>query len=407
MEKLKRKLRTLGWAFVLIMMIIGIRFAYERIDSRRIINDRTLERNITSISHHFEQEPDLDARGIAWENELPQVVSEDIQYLREHEEVSYIEYTWNDWLFEIQIGWDDEPNFNASSRYYYNSSLYDASNFSIYTTKDGGVVVYGNDIGMFVRYEFQKDDYDREYITYNTSVPFTEKDSTIVHFGSEYAICFPEAKDKMYVYRDGEIVSEKYEMSNIRYIFGNGLVLTESNELIMLYVIPTDDGRAEIKIEPVGKVPDVETWEGITIDNSDESYLSLPIFTDEDGRMWMPAPKNWDNLFAARKAKTIDNPNYAMEMVELGKDTFKKAVFQCSTTGSVSSYTHWFVDIIFDVNGREVAYQYSVNGYDRTVECPEGELPETKTVTNAGEFWDFITTIRETYAQYYDYPDGT
>lgn len=404
-KMVKRKIKNSLICLLLAALAIAGAIAYNNFSARpkTDIGNKTVTRDISNICYKFDTEPDFEERGIAWNAEIPEFVNEDLQYLKENTEFWDFKYFWKDWVFEIHFDGDGEPYLTPINYKIFNVENYEAHNFSIYRLGDDKLVVYGYCMGMFTRFEFGEGTYDREQITYNNSVPFSEKESTIVSFGPEYKLCFPEDGNTVYVYKGGKIVSPKYEIENSRHVFSQGILWTESNSLLMFYVIPTDDGKAEVRMEKIGELPEVEDWDSVKIDKS--SYLSLPRFVDKEGKMWMPVPKDWDTFISTKNGEIVENPNYSMELVTLGKDNFKRVEFKRQS--SILDGDSWVAYIIFDINGREVSYVYFVNGYDKDVNVPEGELPEKKTVTSEGEFWDFITTIRETYAQYYDYPNGT
>ena len=403
----KRKIKNSLICLILGALAISGAIAYNNFSSRpkTDIDNKTVTRDINNICYKFDTEPDFEARGIAWNSELPEFVSEDIQYLKENTEFWNFKYFWNDWAFEIHLDVDGEPYLTPINYKFFNVENYEARNFSIYRLGDDKLVVYGYCMGSFTRFEFGENFYDREHITYNNSVPFSENESKIVSFGPDYKLCFSNDANMVYVYKDGEIISPKYKIGDGRHILEQGLYWTESNQLLMFYVIPTDDGKAEIRMEKVGELPEAEDWKNVEIDNSYDNYLSLPRFTDNEGKMWMVVPKDWNTFISAKNGKIIENPNFEMELVQLDKNNFKRVEFECQH--SISRGDSWVAHIYFDLNGKEISYNYFVNASDSTVAEAKDELPEKKTVTTEGEFWDFITTIRETYAQYYDYPEGT
>lgn len=401
MEMLKRKLRTLGFAFAVVMVIVGIMFVYEQVVSRRITNDTVIERNITSIVHYFPEAPSVEEKGIPWDSELPNLIFKDIEYLKKNTQFKWLKYSFYDYEFYIGIDEENEPFIQMSG--YDCPYITNGKNFSFYSHGEKGLELYVYDIG-FYGYVFTKDRYSKVYSTLNSTIPFSEKDS-FAYARGEYTVCFPRDRDVVYAYKDGNIVSDEFYIGPTKQRFYSGMILTDTDELKMLYLIPKEDGTAEFRIEPIGKLSNCQ-WNNdvVEIDGSWDFYVEFPLFFT-GGEMLVPIPKDWDTFLTLRKGINPENPNYEMELVPLGKNNFKKAEFECQYASFKGD--SWVTHIMFDLNGREITYTYFVNGYDMRVKLPEGELPKKKVVTSGGEFWDFITTIRETYAQYYDYPEGT
>lgn len=406
-EMVKRKIKNAVICLLLAALMVAGVIAYNNYSARpkTDVDNRTVVRDINNICYRFDTEPDFETRGMPWDSEIPEFVSEDIQYLEENTEFWNFKYFWKDWAFEIHLDVNGEPYLTPINYKFFNAENYEAHNFSIYRLGDDKLVVYGDCMGSFTRFEFGEGFYDREHLTYNHDVPFSEKKSIIISFGPEYKLCFPEDMNTVYVYKGGEIVSPKYKIENGSHVLWQGLFQTESDKLVMFYVIPTENGKAEIRVENVGDLSGMKEGDAVKIDTPDERHLSFPVFIDKEGKLWMPAPRDWNTFFSAKKGEIIENANFAMELVQLGKDNFKRAEFELQNSGV--SGDSWVAHIIFDINGREISYTYVVNGYDGGITRAKKELPEEKTVFTEGEFWDFITTIRETYAQYYDYPEGT
>lgn len=405
MEMLKRKLKFLAVCFAVLIVIVAIRVAYEQHDSRRVINDDTLEREITEIVHNFPEAPNVEEKVRPWDSELPALVSKDIEYLENDPSLNWIEYKFHEWRIYIRVDGDGNPYISMDGTGH--PYLYDFSNFSFYSTEKNGksaLVLYGYDLNSFETYTFYEGDYDYDHLTYNKTIPFTEKES-FAYTRGDYTVCFPDDRDVVYVYKDGLIVSDEYVIEPSIHKMWNGLIISKTCELEMLYVVENEEGKVEIRFEPVGKLKDsYERYSSIKVEGIDELYVEIPVFNEND-RMIVAAPKDWDTYIATRKGETPENPNYGMELIPLDKSTFKRVEFECHKSGGLTEHTWWVAYIVFDINGREIRYSYTVNGYDKDMPCPS-ELPEKKTVTTEGEFWDFITTIRETYKLYYDYPDG-
>ena len=262
----------------------------------------------------------------------------------------------------------------------------------------------GYDSGMFIMYSFEKDGkYADRVLTSKASLPFDEKESETITYGEQYLICFSKYKDLVYVYRDGEIVSPKYSFEKPKQTFDNGMIITEDNELEMLYIIPGSDGKVKIRVESIGKVPQSCEQTNIKVKSGFGDYLSLPIFIDEFGQNKIPIPQDWNTFILARNGIFLENPNYAIEFESLGRANFKRAIFRSHAKDSEDFDGIWNAEIFFDLNGKETSIKYLVNGYDRNVKLPQ-ELPKEKAVYSIDEFWNFINQIREAYTKYYDYP---
>ncbi len=397
----KKNLKLKATCIVFLLMILGIvvNVVYS---SRRVIEEDTLSRNITNIFYRFDTKLNLSSREIAWDSELPKFVKEDIEYIMENSSIQTINYNFFDWKFYIRLDEENQPYiglYNEGHPYIWNMR-----NFSLYMFGNTRLSLCGYDSGMFIMYSFEKDGkYADRVLTSKASLPFDEKESETITYGEQYLICFSKYKDLVYVYRDGEIVSPKYSFEKPKQTFDNGMIITEDNELEMLYIIPGSDGKVKIRVESIGKVPQSCEQTNIKVKSGFGDYLSLPIFIDEFGQNKIPIPQDWNTFILARNGIFLENPNYAIEFESLGRANFKRAIFRSHAKDSEDFDGIWNAEIFFDLNGKETSIKYLVNGYDRNVKLPQ-ELPKEKAVYSIDEFWNFINQIREAYTKYYDYP---
>ena len=227
-------------------------------------------------------------------------------------------------------------------------------NFSLYMFGNTRLSLCGYDSGMFIMYSFEKDGkYADRVLTSKASLPFDEKESETITYGEQYLICFSKYKDLVYVYRDGEIVSPKYSFEKPKQTFDNGMIITEDNELEMLYIIPGSDGKVKIRVESIGKVPQSCEQTNIKVKSGFGDYLSLPIFIDEFGQNKIPIPQDWNTFILARNGIFLENPNYAIEFESLGRANFKRAIFRSHAKDSEDFDGIWNAEIFFDLNGKK------------------------------------------------------
>ena len=261
----KKNLKLKATCIVFLLMILGIvvNVVYS---SRRVIEEDTLSRNITNIFYRFDTKLNLSSREIAWDSELPKFVKEDIEYIMENSSIQTINYNFFDWKFYIRLDEENQPYiglYNEGHPYIWNMR-----NFSLYMFGNTRLSLCGYDSGMFIMYSFEKDGkYADRVLTSKASLPFDEKESETITYGEQYLICF-----------------SKYSFEKPKQTFDNGMIITEDNELEMLYIIPGSDGKVKIRVESIGKVPQSCEQTNIKVKSGFGDYLSLPIFIDEFGQ---------------------------------------------------------------------------------------------------------------------------
>ena len=359
-------------------------------------NNGIIKRNLANYSILINKEPD--GRYVAWHSELPQFISEDINYAQKN---GYeIEYTFFDTIIKI-VNQDGVMSLKIDTVDLYDSiNLYD---FSIYKGNDDNLIIYGYNYlwdPWFEKITISKDDYLSNTLTYDTNLPFDQDSIGTTNIG-EYSLLIKKESDennkyRFLFYKDGKLVSITSFPKEVKcYNKYNGAIFTTDNELYMSYVKIEED-KPIAKFILVDKVDELIDMNSLSVDN-----ISLPILK-LNGEYYTISSNNWEIYKACSIGselvlnKSIDSSNLDLELVNL-KDIFTSAEF--------INDGDWSAKLQFNVNGLLAKYTYRINGYDSGVGIYTHEVEElSKTVNSLDEYWNHVEKIRETYAKRYDYP---
>lgn len=386
--------RNMHLLLLAMLVIIIVMTGYNILNSSsfKVYADNTIRRNIEFDSIWIDSEPS--DRNVVWDSELPEFVSEDIEYAEKHN-IQDIEYEYDSNRINISYILDEwRLNFNN----YYDSSTALIRDFSIYKTKNNTIAIYGYSYGYFTRIEIGEESTE-EVLTYDANLPFNidGDDYNSATYIDGYTLL--EVNDGFVFYKDGKEISSFNFTDGVIFetVLYDGLIRTTDNSLYIMFVEMVENSPS-LRFEKVDDNIE-EIVESETIYSDD---LSFPIII-KDGEYYAICANNWDDFkkynMQAEILVNSGNSDLGVSLVPL-REHFKSAEFS-------NDYGVWICNIIFDINGEKFSYQYEFNGYDNSVDLPDNIIEEyTVDVDSIDAMWDVIENIRNEYTVFYDHQRG-
>lgn len=370
------------------------------------VDEDKIVRNINKAEvFFFEKEPTN--RNVAWDSELPKLIENDIEYARKNQ---YEEIEYNFLQYEISIYVESEEiTIYVTEKYDYGvyEFIYGLENFSIYKNKDSEIIIYGytSDCKWFSKYYLGKEECDSDTLTYNIDLPLDMEEYSIgTNNVDGYTLI--NIEDSFYFYKDGKKISSSEFPGKIRKVdIYNGLILTQENELYIMYTKLKDEKPTLVFME-IGTADEFSDYiVGYGYDfikTKDGMYT--PIIT-KDGEKYTLVPNDIRTFKAAGLQNAdldivLNKPDYTVSIVKL-EELFKRATFDYNTVTN----SRWYAEICFEINGIEFFFnRYGINGYDDSINLPEETYQKLeKTVYSIDGFWEHVETIRKVYFDYYDH----
>ena len=378
---------------LVMLVIIIVMTGYNILNSSsfKVYADNTIRRNIEFDSIWIDSEPS--DRNVVWDSELPDFVSEDLEYAEKHN-IQDIEYEYNSNRINISYILDEwRLNFNN----YYDSSTALIRDFSIYRTKNNTIAIYGYSYGCFTRIEIGEENTE-EVLTYDANLPFNidRDDYNSATYIDDYTLL--EVDNGFVFYKDGKEISSFDFTDGVIFetVLYDGLIRSDNSLYIMFAGMM--ENSPSLKFEKVDDNIE-KIVESETIYSED---LDLPIII-KDGEYYAICANNWKDFKKYNLQTEIladsENSDLGVSLVPL-KEHFQSAEFS-------NEYGVWICNIIFDINGEQFKYQYEFNGYDNSVDLPDNIIEEyTVDVDSIDAMWDVIENIRDEYTVFYDHQRG-
>ena len=386
--------RNMHLLLLAMLVIIIVMTGYNILNSSsfKVYADNTIRRNIEFDSIWIDSEPS--DRNVVWDSELPEFVSEDIEYAEKHN-IQDIEYEYDSNRINISYILDEwRLNFNN----YYDSSTALIRDFSIYKTKNNTIAIYGYSYGYFTRIEIGEESTE-EVLTYDANLPFNidGDDYNSATYIDGYTLL--EVNDGFVFYKDGKEISSFNFTDGVIFetVLYDGLIRTTDNSLYIMFVEMVENSPS-LRFEKVDDNIE-EIVESETIYSDD---LSFPIII-KDGEYYAICANSWDDFkkynMQAEILVNSGNSDLGVSLVPL-REHFQSAEFS-------NDYGVWICNMIFDINGEKFSYQYEFNGYDNSVDLPDNIIEEyTVDVDSIDAMWDVIENIRDEYTVFYDHQRG-
>ena len=264
------------YLLLLAMLVIIIIFSiYDLLNSSsfKVYADNTIKRDITFNSLWMDYEPS--DRYVVWDSELPEFVSEDIEYAEKHN-IQKIEYEYNSNRINISYILDEwRLNFND----YYDSYTALIRDFSIYRTKNNTIAVYGYSYGCFTRIEIGEET-SEEILTYDSNLPFNiaRDDYNSATYIDGYTLL--EFDDGFDFYKDGKKITS-FDFTDgviLETIPYDGLIRTTDSLYIMF--VEMVENTPSLRFEKIADSVDVEKMMEFETIYSDD--LSFPIIIKDE-----------------------------------------------------------------------------------------------------------------------------
>ena len=352
-----------------------------------------------SLIHFLELDYEPSNRNVAWKDELPNFIKEDIQYA-EKNNIHNIQYEcYHSNIIELS-------NFENQWELSINDEEFDSlKDFSIYKTKDQTIVVYGYSYGTFIRKEITLDNkIEEKTMSFYPDLPldleYSLFSSDINNNVGGYSLLYES--NNFTFYKNGkEISSFHFDNKKDSYIksftpLSTGAFTTSNNELFWI-MIDMVNNKPHIQFQKIDDSVD-------ELLDSETLYwgnFHLPILK-KSGRYYTLIPNDWE-LFKSScihsekfVPREMNNLNISLGALE---DCFSNATF----TYSDVHWNVWICEICFNLNGKTFFYEYQFNGYDNSIHLPD-EIAEKYaiTVNTPDDVWNNIEQIRSEYGQFYD-----
>ncbi len=375
----------------------------------RKVDDDTIKRDLKNSGGYIPT-VSLEDRLAAWDSELPQFMTRDINLAKEK---NYkIQYSYG--TSTINIYYEDNVLclvLDSPYSWYMSASFGEPLyNFSIYRSEDSeSLEIYGYTLpkgGSFEKVVLYSDVKKIPYsdtLSYNTNMPLSmDVSDTIqaVTYG-DYSLYVDPKSSTFSFYKNGNVVSTKVFQDSIEEIYRySGFIKTKNGLLYKMYVYERN-GNPEFYFvfiaDGMSFIP-VRYSSYASIKSDD---ISLPIVTQkgDNDTLYVLVPKNWEvyssyGTVDGTISKYTANQDYSMEILKL-EDKFVYAEFIYDS--------YWKLVVSFNINNRIFSATYKFDGYDSNVSLSDDEKSELSVkVLSEEAIFEHIEKIRAAYKPYYD-----